>query len=78
MGRGLQRERPGPAVAPMTSALAAALLAAVPAARPNIVFVMSDDHAAHALRAELQDDHRFADEQPPAGVDGTVLQLRGK
>ena len=30
------------------------------------------------LRAELQDDDRFADEQPPAGVDGTVAQLRGK
>jgi arylsulfatase A-like enzyme len=30
------------------------------------------------LRAELQDDDRFADEQPPAGVDGSVAQLRGK
>ena len=30
------------------------------------------------LRAELQDDDRFADEQPPAGVDGTVAALRGK
>ena len=30
------------------------------------------------LRAELQDDDRFADEQPPPGVDGTVAQLRGK
>ena len=30
------------------------------------------------LRAELQDDDRFAREQPPAGVDGSVAQLRGK
>jgi arylsulfatase A-like enzyme len=30
------------------------------------------------LRTELQDDDRFADEQPPAGVDGTVAALRGK
>jgi arylsulfatase A-like enzyme len=30
------------------------------------------------LRKELQDDDRFADEQPPAGVDGTVAALRGK
>jgi arylsulfatase A-like enzyme len=30
------------------------------------------------LREELQDDDRFAHEQPPAGVDGTVAQLRGK
>ena len=30
------------------------------------------------LRAELQDDDRFADEQPPAGVDGSVATLRGK
>jgi arylsulfatase A-like enzyme len=30
------------------------------------------------LRAELQDDDRFADEQPPQGVDGTVAALRGK
>jgi arylsulfatase A-like enzyme len=30
------------------------------------------------LRRELQDDDRFADEQPPAGVDGTVAALRGK
>jgi hypothetical protein len=30
------------------------------------------------LRAELQDDDRFADEQPPAGVDGTVAELRGR
>jgi arylsulfatase A-like enzyme len=30
------------------------------------------------LRAELQDDDRFADEQPPPGVDGTVADLRGK
>lgn len=30
------------------------------------------------LRAELQDDDRFADEQPPAGVDGSVAALRGK
>jgi arylsulfatase A-like enzyme len=30
------------------------------------------------LRAELQDDDRFADDQPPAGVDGTVAELRGK
>jgi arylsulfatase A-like enzyme len=30
------------------------------------------------LRAELQDDDRFAGEQPPAGVDGTVAALRGK
>jgi arylsulfatase A-like enzyme len=30
------------------------------------------------LRAELQDDDRFADEQPPAGVDGPVAALRGK
>ena len=30
------------------------------------------------LRAELQDDDRFADEQPPAGVDGKVAALRGK
>jgi hypothetical protein len=26
----------------------------------------------------VQDDERFADEQPPAGVDGTVAALRGK
>jgi arylsulfatase A-like enzyme len=30
------------------------------------------------LRKELQDDDRFADQQPPAGVDGSVQQLRGK
>jgi hypothetical protein len=30
------------------------------------------------LRRELQDDDRFADAQPPAGVDGTVAALRGK
>ncbi len=30
------------------------------------------------LRAELLDDDRFALEQPPAGVDGTVAALRGK
>ena len=30
------------------------------------------------LRAELQDDDRFALEQPPPGVDGTVAELRGK
>ncbi len=30
------------------------------------------------LRKELQDDDRFADEQPPEGVDGTVAALRGK
>jgi arylsulfatase A-like enzyme len=30
------------------------------------------------LRTELQDDDRFADELPPAGVDGTVAALRGK
>ena len=30
------------------------------------------------LKSELQDDDRFADEQPPQGVDGTVSALRGK
>src|SRR5512141_1252020 len=39
----------------MSSALALALLLAaappLPAARPNILFVMSDDHAAHAISA---------------------------
>jgi arylsulfatase A-like enzyme len=30
------------------------------------------------LKAELQDDDRFADEQPPQGVDGPVAALRGK
>jgi arylsulfatase A-like enzyme len=30
------------------------------------------------LRTELQDDDRFADEQPPAGVDGTAAVLRGR
>jgi arylsulfatase A-like enzyme len=30
------------------------------------------------LRKELQDDDRFADEQPPPGVDGPVAALRGK
>jgi len=30
------------------------------------------------LRRELEDDDRFANEQPPAGVDGTVAALRGK
>jgi arylsulfatase A-like enzyme len=30
------------------------------------------------LRTELEDDDRFADQQPPSGVDGTVAQLRGK
>jgi arylsulfatase A-like enzyme len=30
------------------------------------------------LKQELQDDDRFADEQPPAGVDGPVAALRGK
>ena len=30
------------------------------------------------LRSDLQDDDRFADEQPPAGVDGSVAALRGK
>jgi arylsulfatase A-like enzyme len=29
------------------------------------------------LKAELQDDDRFADEQPPPGVDGSVATLRG-
>ena len=33
---------------------------------------------ARAPAEELQDDDRFADEQPPAGVDGTVAELRGK
>ncbi len=36
--------------APFAFALLAAAVAA-PAARPNIVFVMSDDHAAHAISA---------------------------
>jgi arylsulfatase A-like enzyme len=30
------------------------------------------------LRAELEDDDRFAYEQPPPGVDGTVAALRGR
>jgi len=30
------------------------------------------------LRKELQDDDRFAKEQPPAGVDGPASVLRGK
>jgi arylsulfatase A-like enzyme/pimeloyl-ACP methyl ester carboxylesterase/ABC-type molybdate transport system substrate-binding protein len=30
------------------------------------------------LRRELEDDDRFAHEQPPPGVDGTVAELRGK
>jgi arylsulfatase A-like enzyme len=30
------------------------------------------------LRSELQDDDRFAVEQPPQGVDGTIAELRGK
>jgi arylsulfatase A-like enzyme len=30
------------------------------------------------LRTELEDDDRFADEQPPAGVDGTAAMLRGR
>jgi arylsulfatase A-like enzyme len=30
------------------------------------------------LRSDLQDDDRFADEQPPSGVDGSVAALRGK
>jgi arylsulfatase A-like enzyme len=30
------------------------------------------------LKKELQDDDRFADEQPPQGVDGPVSALRGK
>jgi arylsulfatase A-like enzyme len=30
------------------------------------------------LRTELQDDDRFADAQPPPGVDGSVSQLRGR
>jgi arylsulfatase A-like enzyme len=30
------------------------------------------------LRADLEDDDRFADEQPPPGVDGTVAALRGR
>jgi arylsulfatase A-like enzyme len=30
------------------------------------------------LRRELQDDDRFATQQPPAGVDGPVARLRGK
>jgi arylsulfatase A-like enzyme len=30
------------------------------------------------LRKELEDDDRFADEQPPAGVDGSAATLRGK
>lgn len=30
------------------------------------------------LREQLQDDDRFALEQPPDGVDGTVAQLRGR
>jgi arylsulfatase A-like enzyme len=30
------------------------------------------------LRTELDDDDRFALEQPPQGVDGTVAELRGK
>ena len=29
------------------------------------------------LRQQFQDDDRFADQQPPEGVDGTVTQLRG-
>ena len=40
----------------MLSALAATLLAAgtvtgSPASRPNVVFIMADDHAAHAISA---------------------------
>jgi arylsulfatase A-like enzyme len=30
------------------------------------------------LRKELEDDDRFAHEQPPEGVDGPVSRLRGK
>ncbi len=30
------------------------------------------------LKQEVEDDDRFADQQPPEGVDGTVAQLRGK
>ena len=36
----------------MTLLLAVALLAAAaPATRPNVVFIMADDHAAHAISA---------------------------
>ncbi len=30
------------------------------------------------LKREVEDDDRFADQQPPPGVDGTVAELRGK
>src|SRR5512134_4182270 len=35
----------------MTALLLALLAVASPAARPNVVFVMTDDHAAHAISA---------------------------
>ncbi len=47
--------------------------------QPGLQAVTAELKATLArLRAELQDDDRFADEQPPAGVDGTVAALRGK
>ena len=46
--------------------------------RPDQAAITADLKATLArLRQELQDDDRFADEQPPAGVDGTVDALRG-
>jgi arylsulfatase A-like enzyme len=47
--------------------------------RPDQDAVTSGLKSALArLRSELQDDDRFADEQPPAGVDGTAAQLRDR
>jgi hypothetical protein len=74
--------------------LASLALPASAADRPNIVFIMSDDHAAHAigaygsrvnrtpnidrLKKALRDEDQFANEQLPNGVDGPVATLRGK
>jgi arylsulfatase A-like enzyme len=47
--------------------------------QPGREAVTAELRAALArLRAELQDDDRFADEQPPPGVSGSVAALRGK
>ena len=47
--------------------------------QPGQEAVMAELEATLArLRTELQDDDRFADEQPPSGVYGTVAALRGR
>lgn len=59
-------------------------LAADPAELRNVVDDPAQAETVRSLKTELKrlqrelgDDGRFADEQPPAGVDGSVEALRG-